>query len=100
MQRKPKKASKKTRPTRTTSAVPRSAQTITLVKKPEKGSLRGQAAVICAVLERHHGKMVVSDLIEALEGKIVTRNKLGMGDVYSMTRPVLISKGLVEVKKS
>jgi hypothetical protein len=97
MKRKPKKAAKKaTRKAK--AAVPRSAQTIKLIRSPKEGEVRGQSAVICAVLERHHGKMVVSDLIKALTGRIKTRNVLGMADVYAMNRPGLIAKGLVEVK--
>jgi len=91
-----KKAAKKA--TRKPTLVPRSAQTIKLLRQPKDGELKGQAAVIVGVLQKK-GSMVVSDLIKALEGKIETKNVLGMADVYAMNRPILIGKGLVEVTK-
>ncbi len=79
-----KAARKSTRKPSVQLTTPRTAQTIKLLRQPKEGELKGQAAVICAVLEKKGGKMVVADLISALEGKIETKNVLGMRDVYAI----------------
>lgn len=69
---------------------------ITLVAKPPKdATVRGQGAIILTVLKEAGGKLTTAELVARLEGRITTKNVLGMNDVVHMCLPVLISRGLV-----
>jgi hypothetical protein len=103
MKTKSKKAkAKKTAPKTKQPAVvtprnSRATQIIKLLRKPKDGELKGQALTILEVLEKKGGTLTVAELIRALEGKIQTKNCLGVVDCYAMNRPRLLEGGYVEV---
>jgi hypothetical protein len=95
MKRKLKKA-----PKRKTAVPEVAAPTIKLLCMPKDGELRpGQAFTILEILNKKGGTLTVPELLKAMEGKIATRNVLGLRDVYYMNRPKLIAGGFVEVEQ-
>ncbi len=75
------------------------AKMITLVKLPKAGELKGHALVIVETLQANKKRMTVPELLAALEGKVVTKNVLGMRDVWHMTRPRLLAAGYIKEGK-
>lgn len=74
---------------------------ILLVAKPPKdATVKGQGEVILTVLKEAGGQLTVAELAKKLEGRITTKNVLGLTDVVHMVVPVLRQRGLVKVKEA
>ncbi len=101
----PKAAKKSAKATKAEVATPKAAQpvaapTVTLLRMPKEGELKpGQALTILEILKAHKGPMPLPELLKEMEGRIVTKNVLGLKDVVFMVRPRLIEGGFIEFKK-
>lgn len=93
--RKPKVAVKQQQRPKATAARP--SKVVKLVKPP-KDAVRpkGQGGVILDVLAEAGGQLTVDELIAKLEGRIITKNVLGLRDVVHMCAPVLLARGFVK----